>query len=95
MTDISFSNGLNLPLRLGDYNNDGYPDIILVTKKNGNRFIRILQSEECDGSCSGYATEANRRTFKLVDKNLANFELKGKTPVGATFMDINNNVNVF
>jgi integrin alpha FG-GAP repeat containing protein 1 len=76
-------------LKLGDYNKDGYPDILLITNDLHDatkQHIQLLDSIPCNGKCSPEATSTNKRWFKHVPTG--NFPFKN--PIGAAFVDFNN-----
>ncbi|KAI8822214.1 uncharacterized protein EV422DRAFT_526082 [Fimicolochytrium jonesii] len=73
-----------IPLRIGDFNNDGYPDLLASTT-NG---VRLLRSVPCHGDvCGNKATDAGRRAFEVVQgaEVLAG---KGAEGAFATFVDL-------
>lgn len=84
-------------LVLGDYNNDGYTDILLVIKTStftsSYTTIKLLESIPCNSNCFPAAQEIKRRYFKVVDKGLDQVAKIGN-PVKAAFLDYNNNVIV-
>ncbi|KAJ3275288.1 hypothetical protein HDV01_001015 [Terramyces sp. JEL0728] len=56
-------------IKLGDYNNDGFPDLLVVVNSKYDKYskyIRLLESVECDFTCGTRAMQKNRRSFKLV-----------------------------
>ncbi|WFD04112.1 hypothetical protein MOBT1_002815 [Malassezia obtusa] len=66
---------LPVPIRLGDTNLDGYPDMLLLTVPRGARpgetRVRLLESHACTRrstapGCNGAPRAARRRTFALV-----------------------------
>ncbi|KAI8085765.1 uncharacterized protein B0P05DRAFT_466374 [Gilbertella persicaria] len=61
--DTNFRGQLPIPVHAGDYNLDGYPDLLVTTNKR----VLLLQSVLCDsGLCSDEAVVAAKRTFSLV-----------------------------
>ncbi|KAK4058838.1 hypothetical protein OIO90_000284 [Microbotryomycetes sp. JL221] len=55
------------PPSIGDYNIDGYPDLLLVTSSNTRREAQLLQSRPCDtASCTQAEIYARRRAFRVV-----------------------------
>ncbi|KAJ1675725.1 hypothetical protein EV182_000713 [Spiromyces aspiralis] len=80
-------------VHLGDYNLDGYPDMLLVTQgsskssQSGNTHIRLLESVPCGSGCSAAATNAGRRTFVLVTDGLDVLSNINE-PTGVAFFDI-------
>jgi len=83
-------------LRVGDYNLDGYPDILIILgTARGATTVRLLQSETCSSSSSkecGKAAEKGRRRFREVKKGAE--ALTAMEDVrGASFMDIDEDVS--
>ena len=82
---------LPITLRLGDYNQDGYPDMIVILSQKGstigkNNTAQIWNSAACtDDLCGSDATSAGRRTFQRNAgtplENVAN-------PFAAAFFDL-------
>ncbi|KAM0792309.1 hypothetical protein ACM66B_004996 [Microbotryomycetes sp. NB124-2] len=55
------------PPSIGDYNIDGYPDLLLVTSSNTRREAQLLQSRPCDSaSCTKAEIALKRRAFRVV-----------------------------
>ncbi|SGY75403.1 BQ5605_C005g03425 [Microbotryum silenes-dioicae] len=56
------------PPSIGDYNIDGYPDLLLLTTQaGGGRNVKLLQSRPCDkASCTPGEVKARRRAFAEV-----------------------------
>ncbi|KAI8368959.1 hypothetical protein BD560DRAFT_330475 [Blakeslea trispora] len=81
MTDVHFRGHLPVPVHAGDYNLDGYPDLLVTTEKG----VVLLGSVLCDSGCAKEAVEMARRTFSPVtvgtqDLNIASTQ--------ATFFDL-------
>ena len=79
---------------VGDYNNDGYPDLLLVAKEDaffGTTLVKLLESIPCDTNCNSGAQESNRRYFKLVETGTEQIS-KISRAVKTTFLDYNNDV---
>ncbi|KAI9015217.1 hypothetical protein BC832DRAFT_196876 [Gaertneriomyces semiglobifer] len=73
------------PLRLGDYNNDGYMDILAITTAG----VRLLRSIPCDDNlCSGAAADAGRRGFELVTKGAESLTVDPGNNMFAGFLDL-------
>ncbi|KAI8072567.1 hypothetical protein BC940DRAFT_292890 [Gongronella butleri] len=82
--DQAFRGYLPVPIHPGDYNLDGYPDLLLTTNKRA----LLLQSDLCTAeTCSSDAVQANRRTFSLVSSGADSLS-KISNPRHATFFDI-------
>ncbi|KAI8907014.1 hypothetical protein DFJ77DRAFT_514148 [Powellomyces hirtus] len=74
-----------VPIRIGDFNNDGYPDL-LVTTTSG---VRLLRSIPCTTSlCSKAATDADKRAFQMVKEGADVLIKTGEQNVVATFLDL-------
>jgi integrin alpha FG-GAP repeat containing protein 1 len=58
-----------LTLRYGDYNFDGYPDLLIpVVTTNGDRVVQLWENVACtEETCGEMATGFDHRTFQLVD----------------------------
>lgn len=96
--DVSHDPSIPIPLRVGDYNLDGYPDLmIILATARGTTTVRLLQSETCSSSnskeCgSGKAAEKGRRRFREVVKG-AEALTTMEDVRGASFMDIDEDVS--
>ena len=71
LSDPSFRGALPNPLRIGDFNKDGHPDLLVVSASHSSAqsgSVSLLQSIPCDKkTCSRAETEASRRTFSRMD----------------------------
>lgn len=74
---------------VGDYNLDGYPDLLVTTTKK----VMLLQSVWCStqGQCSDQAIKSNKRTFSLI-RSGAESLTRLSNPRHATFFDIDEDV---
>jgi integrin alpha FG-GAP repeat containing protein 1 len=91
--DDTFRGVLPIPLRIGDFNNDGYPDLLVVTHLKGNNdktSLQLLESKPCDATCSKEAIQTQKRTFSVVSGATGPFK-EFPHPVGASFVDIGEN----
>jgi len=82
-----------IPIRIGDINMDGYPDLILSVTES-SKPIEIYQSVPCTTKfgCNEKATEANRRTILYSDHSKV---LNRRQNIrSAAFMDIEENGTV-
>jgi len=82
-----------IPIRIGDINMDGYPDLILSISES-SKPIEIYQSVPCTTKfgCNEKATEANRRTVLYSDHSKV---LNRRQNIrSAAFMDIEENGTV-
>lgn len=71
-TSASFRGTLPVSPQIGDFNIDGYPDLLLLTSptsSTGFRSITLLESKPCDrASCTAGEVSKGRRAFKVVTK---------------------------
>ncbi|KAG9301641.1 hypothetical protein G9A89_016711 [Geosiphon pyriformis] len=83
--DKAFKGFLPVPIRIGDYNLDGYPDILVISETGS---VSLWQSVLCtSGKCWPAAVNAQRRTFvKVVSGAEALNSLTEAT--AATFLDL-------
>ncbi|ORX51249.1 hypothetical protein DM01DRAFT_176162 [Hesseltinella vesiculosa] len=82
--DTAFRGDLPVPVHPGDYNLDGYPDLLITTNKR----VLLLQSDLCTAAtCPTDAVQAAKRTFSLVVTG-ADSLAKISSPRHATFFDI-------
>lgn len=73
----------------GDYNLDGYPDLLVTTNKQ----VLLLENTVCNNRlCSSLASQAGRRTFTIV-KDGTDALTKISRPKHATFFDIDEDVS--
>ena len=71
------------PVRVGDIDNDGYPDLLIST----NEKVAVLRSEPCtDDNCSISRMKQGVRNFVPIDKGIENLAIKELT--GAVFFDL-------
>ncbi|RKO90225.1 hypothetical protein BDK51DRAFT_21778 [Blyttiomyces helicus] len=86
-----FKGPLPIPLRIGDYNNDGYPDLLVVTTlSDGSSKVRILESYPCASSvCSAQAVSGKRRAFQAQRSGVTALDAVDGQKLGAAFMDLN------
>ena len=70
LEDVSFRGKLPNPVRVGDYNQDGYPDVLIVSADRigaSQGRVTLLESRPCDRlSCSPEEVAAGRRAFRAV-----------------------------
>ncbi|ORY59424.1 hypothetical protein BCR35DRAFT_283657 [Leucosporidium creatinivorum] len=65
----SFRDSFPTPPSIGDYNIDGYPDLLVLTSNSGQRKVNILQSRPCDAtSCTKEEIRKARRAFRVVEE---------------------------
>ncbi|CAO3663293.1 unnamed protein product [Umbelopsis ramanniana] len=83
--DTGFQGSWPVPIRLGDYNLDGYPDLLVVTNKR----VVLFESVLCDNHlCPAPATNAYRRAFKIVTSGTDAIDSDISNPRQAAFFDI-------
>jgi integrin alpha FG-GAP repeat containing protein 1 len=73
------------PISIGDFNNDGYPDLLVSTQLSNQPNVGLLQSVPCSDSLCG-PNSVGRRGFE---------EIKTDTLSGANigvFMDLDEDV---
>lgn len=79
-------NGLVYPISIGDFNMDGFPDMMISTIQNGQNNVELLESVICSAdTCTGkrgfqrYVTDqlsnANRGVFMDFDEDVYFFPL--------------------
>ncbi|KAJ3412080.1 hypothetical protein HDV05_001304 [Chytridiales sp. JEL 0842] len=82
---------LPLPLQIGDYNKDGYPDILLITSNkddSSKTHIRLLESVPCTKSlCSKEDVEQKRRYFIAVSLGMPALTSGEAHSLNAVFFD--------
>ncbi|CAJ0628087.1 8090_t:CDS:10 [Entrophospora sp. SA101] len=86
--DKSFKGMLPVPIRIGDYNMDGFPDLLVISEKGTEHFVSLLESIPCTLEyCDPLAVKAQRRAFvKVIDgANSLNEITNAK---GAAFFDV-------
>ncbi|CAO3681171.1 unnamed protein product [Rhizopus microsporus] len=82
--DNHFRGKLPVPVHTGDYNMDGYPDLLVTTSQR----VILLQSILCNSKmCTDKATKLGRRTFSVVRAGSDALE-KVTHPRQAAFFDI-------
>ena len=102
LVTMSTYGGVESPVSpvIGDYNLDGYPDIMISVKKNSQTHLVILKSVPCTATtCSrgksqfifSEAFQKERRTFVKLRQGISSLE-SIKNVVRASFSDVNNDV---
>ncbi|KAJ3074923.1 hypothetical protein HDU98_009801 [Podochytrium sp. JEL0797] len=79
-----------MPLRLGDFDSDGFPDILMLTYDKTTRYIRLIRSVPCTKLlCSLADYTDHKRYYNLVVAGMDAFNnFAGGTKVGAAFFDL-------
>lgn len=93
MNDKSFQGTLPIPIRIGDYNQDGFPDLLVLSSAYGSAesgTVSLLQNLPCEDRYPGCGRNGKRR-FERVSKGAAALE-KLKDARGASFLDIDEDV---
>ncbi|KIK98838.1 hypothetical protein PAXRUDRAFT_632706 [Paxillus rubicundulus Ve08.2h10] len=86
--DTTFSPALPLPIRLGDANLDGFPDLLLISATGGVHTPKLLFSEPCTKGLPGCDENGQgRRGFGLVTRGAEDME-SVRDARGATFFDM-------
>lgn len=93
-TSTAFQGHLPTPPALGDYNIDGYPDLLLLTSSGtGKRNVNLLQSRPCDStSCTAGEVAAGRRAFRVITDG-AEALTKITDAESATWLDVDDDVS--
>ncbi|KAI8919600.1 hypothetical protein BC831DRAFT_481146, partial [Entophlyctis helioformis] len=90
--DLTFNGVKPSFLRIGDYNNDGYPDILFLSTSMvnfGQITVRLLQSVPCDNKCKPEWKRNGARSFVPVTDGLAPLDsFRDALIASASFMDI-------
>jgi len=92
LSDPSFRGSLPNPIRIGDFNKDGYPDLLIVSSSSSSARqgpVSLLQSIPCSRtSCSKAGNAAGKRTFAKISGGQANALNSIKDAKTATWIDI-------
>jgi integrin alpha FG-GAP repeat containing protein 1 len=69
--DTTHSPPLPIPLKIGDANLDGFPDILLITASGKTRTPKLLWSVPCASGVSGCGADGSgHRGWKLATKDV-------------------------
>lgn len=86
--ELNSDSNPEVPLRIGDFNNDGFPDILALTVDSSDKInVNILKSV-------ADTSNPHSQTFKVARNGMADVQINGKI-VGAVFMDVNDDVSNF
>jgi integrin alpha FG-GAP repeat containing protein 1 len=94
--DTTYSPSIPLPIKLGDANLDGFPDLLLITSNpsDQSRTPKLLLSEPCAKGLGGCNENGNgRRGFELVTKGAEPLEAV-KDARGVSFLDMDEDVSI-
>jgi hypothetical protein len=94
--DTTYSPSIPLPIKLGDANLDGFPDLLLiVSNPDQSRTPKLLLSEPCAKGLGGCDENGNgRRGFELVTKGAEPLETV-KDARGVSFLDMDEDVGIY
>lgn len=93
--DTTFSPPLPLPVRLGDTNLDGFPELLVIAATADRHTPKLLISEPCTKGLAGCdANGQGRRGFRLLQKGAESLEAVYDAR-GVTFMDMDEDVRRF
>ncbi|GAA6006356.1 hypothetical protein JCM10207_000615 [Rhodosporidiobolus poonsookiae] len=68
-SSTAFRGHLPTPPQIGDYNIDGYPDLLVLTSAGSAKTATVLQSRPCEkGSCTDGETKRARRAFRVLSE---------------------------
>ncbi|KAG0188719.1 hypothetical protein DFQ28_004447 [Apophysomyces sp. BC1034] len=84
MEDTLFRGKLPVSVHPGDYNLDGYPDLLVTTSKKAVLLQSVLCTPEL---CSKEAAAVSKRSFSIVKKGAESLT-KIKNPTQAAFFDV-------
>lgn len=66
-SSTAFRGTLPVTPSIGDYNIDGYPDLLILTSSSRSRRVNLLESRPCDATaCTAGEIERGRRAFRVV-----------------------------
>ncbi|KAI6036999.1 hypothetical protein BKA83DRAFT_687075 [Pisolithus microcarpus] len=88
VVDSTFPPPIPLPIRLGDTNLDGFPDLMFIVANGDVRTPKLLVSEPCAKGLPGCDQNGRgRRGFRLVHKDTESLEAI-RDARGVTFVDL-------
>lgn len=90
MFDTTFNPSLPLPLRLGDVNMDGFPDVLLVVSTSSGTQVRVLESVACGPQ---YKECRSGRTFRVPPRGTAALDAITDVKL-ASFIDVDDDVSL-
>ncbi|KAI9355106.1 hypothetical protein DFJ73DRAFT_826194 [Zopfochytrium polystomum] len=81
--------GLPLPIRIGDFNNDGFPDLLVITTSASGSHLRLLQSIPCGKTvCTVRDLFRGRRAFTPVMSGTEDLNKESGKIIRAAFFDV-------
>jgi integrin alpha FG-GAP repeat containing protein 1 len=90
--DSKFRGIMPVSIQVGDYNLDGYPDLLVVSKSRSGTHVSLLQSVPCTlGNCPRPAVQAQRRFFVKVENGADDLN-KLNRATSAAFFDFDEDV---
>lgn len=91
--DTTFSSPLPVPLRIGDIDLDGFPDLVpIVVRQDGSVTPYVLLSHPCSTGANGCSGSFGR-SFGVLSKD-TDALTKIKDARGVAFLDIDEDVRV-
>lgn len=92
MLDTTFSPAIPLPVRIGDTNLDGFPDLLVIAATADRHTPKLLISEPCTKGLPGCdASGRGRRGFRLLETGAESLEAVYDAR-GVAFMDMDEDV---
>jgi hypothetical protein len=94
--DNTYSPALPLPIKLGDANLDGFPDLLFIVfnPSDGSQTPKLLFSEPCAKGLGGCDEKGQgRRGFQLITKGAETLEAV-KDARGVAFLDMDEDVGI-
>ncbi|KAH7914077.1 hypothetical protein BJ138DRAFT_1144581 [Hygrophoropsis aurantiaca] len=86
--DTTFSPPIPLPIKLGDANLDGFPDLLFITDTNGMRTPKLVFSVPCGKGVPGCGKNGEgKRGWSILTKSAESLE-NVKDARGAAFLDM-------
>lgn len=90
----AFRGELPLAPQVGDYNIDGYPDLLVVAQKGRDRQAHVLQSRPCEaGACTDEEVRRKRRAFRVVSEGAEALD-KIKDVESVSWFDVDDDVRL-
>lgn len=93
--DTSAQPPVPLPLKLGDANLDGFPDILMITVSGRERIPALLFSTPCSPGVAGCSSAGSEKHGWTVAKNNARVLSDIKDARSVSFLDVDEDVGLF